>query len=131
MTVPKHVLQAINEAMTPKVKVRQQTPTVEAHDVELGHATVLFYVDHGRRLVDLSSVRVPTKWRRRGEASRALRYVTDLADRLHYAVRLDASPLDKKTNTAALVRLYERFGFLPTGRRINPVGDPEMRRGAR
>jgi hypothetical protein len=48
-----------------------------------------------------------------------------------YHLELDASPLDKKTSTSLLVSIYRKHGFEPTGRTVNPMGDPEMRRSPR
>jgi predicted GNAT family N-acyltransferase len=104
---------------------------VERHDARVGKAKIWFYVDHAKRVVDISSVRVPQRERGKGEGGRALGYALGIADSLHYAARLDASPLDKRTSTYRLVRLYERFGFKTSGRIINPAGDPEMIRIAR
>jgi len=109
----------------------QKSGSVDRHDARIGEARAWFYVDHDKGLVDLSSVRVPTKQRGKGYAKKALEYVTSIADELGYSARLAASPLDRKTRTADLVKLYEKFGFKTTGERVNPLGDPWMKREPR
>ena len=60
-----------------------------------------------------------------------MRYLTDKADALCLAMKLDASPLDARTRTDKLVAFYESYGFACTGVSVNPVGDPEMKRPAK
>jgi hypothetical protein len=52
------------------------------------------------------------------------------ADAKGLNVSLGASPLDQRTKLNRLVDFYKSFGFEPTGRSINPAGDPAMLRKA-
>lgn len=103
----------------------------ESYEAKVDKASVSFAVNHGKKLVDIYSVRVPQKYRGKGQASAALTYVTQVADDLNYRAKLGASPLDARTNLPKLIKLYERFGFVRTGRSVNFVGDPEMVRASK
>jgi hypothetical protein len=118
--------------VAPRIRDRvEHLGSVERHDLSFDHARLWFYVDHARRLVDVASIRVPRRHRGQGEAGRALRHVLDLADDLHYDVKLDASPLDDRTHPERLARWYESYGFRRTGETVNPLGHPRMLRAAR
>lgn len=109
----------------------ERTGSVERHDVTIGRADIWFYVDHDKKLVNISSIRVPQRARRSGDGTRALDYALRIADELHYETELGASPLDKKTSLGRLVRWYQKHGFVMTGQSINPLGHPKMVRAAR
>ena len=59
----------------------------------------------------LSGVRLESKYRGTGEATKALTELMQALDALHEKIRLEVQPMDKKTNFEGLVRLYSRFGF--------------------
>lgn len=109
----------------------ERNGSVERHDAKVGSARIWFYVDHARRLVDISSVRVPAAKRGSGEGRAALAYALGIADKLRYQAQLAASPLDKRTKLDRLVRFYEGQGFERTGESVNPLGHPKMSRAAR
>lgn len=81
--------------------------------------------------VYLISLRTPSAKRRKGSARRAMAAFLLQVDHFGQAVTLSASPLDAKTSRGRLVQFYASLGFRPTGRTVNPVGDPELRRPAR
>lgn len=97
-------------------------------DETINGAKVSYRVQEGTLV--LFSLRVPQRKRRQGLAHGAMRYLTEKADSLGLAMKLDASPLDARTRTDKLVRFYEGYGFVCTGATVNPVGDPEMKRPA-
>lgn len=78
--------------------------------------------------VELYSLRTPQSQRGKGNARSAMEHFLSQADALNLPVKLDASPLDKKTDTQRLVNFYNSLGFEQTGRSNNYVGDPEMMR---
>lgn len=117
---------------TPEIRGHvERIGNVERHDLKIGRSTILFHIDHDKRLIHISSIRVPQTARRKGEATRALRHVLALADQLGYDTRLDASPLDKRTSLGRLVRWYQSHGFEMTGQSVNVLGHPKMLRAAR
>lgn len=93
--------------------------------LKIRHCTILYSTSD---CIKVHSIRTPVAHRHRGEARTALTALLKLADDLGKAVVLDASPLDDKTSTRRLIEFYESFGFTPTGKRINAVGDIEMKR---
>jgi ribosomal protein S18 acetylase RimI-like enzyme len=102
---------------------------VERHwDKKVGKATLSYEVNHTKKEVHITSIRVAQAHRKQGHGQAALKHATDHADKLGYKSRLEASPLDKKTHPGKLVHMYKKHGFKETGRRINSAGDPEMER---
>lgn len=91
-----------------------------------GMAKVVYQNSHG--VIDIASVRVPQKYRRKGAARKALGEFLAATDAAGLTVKLIASSLDKKTHTWKLVRFYESLGFKITGERANALGDPWMQR---
>jgi hypothetical protein len=83
--------------------------------------TILFEVYDAH--VHLISLRTPIKLRGKGLARKAMEA---FLRGHHKPVFLEASPLDRKTSLALLVKFYMSLGFVCTGRKINPCGDPEM-----
>jgi hypothetical protein len=79
----------------------------------------------------ISSIRVPRKYRKQGEAKAILKELCKIADNLQVDAKLAASPLDVKTSTVGLIRLYQQYGFELTGETINFCGDPWMIRHPR
>jgi hypothetical protein len=54
--------------------------------------------------------------------------IVQRADESGIPIKLDASPLDKKTSLNKLVNFYKKFGFEPTGETVNIIGEPVMMR---
>ena len=80
--------------------------------------------------VKIFSIRTKTSEQGKGSARQALIEFLDMVDELHVPVYLDSSPLNKKTNWKRLYTFYTSMGFKPTGKTVNPMGDPEMMRHA-
>jgi ribosomal protein S18 acetylase RimI-like enzyme len=100
--------------------------------VKIGNSTVVYALRPlDPRTVKLYSIRTPVAHRGNGEARTAMTAFLAAVDRAGLSVTLDASPLDKKTSRDKLISFYESFGFVVTGERINPLGDPAMIRKAR
>ena len=59
----------------------------------------------------LEGVRLESRYRGSGEATKALTALMQALDLLHEKIRLHVQPMDKKTTEDGLVRLYSRFGF--------------------
>lgn len=78
--------------------------------------------------VHVASLRTLVRKRGAGSARAAMRRLIDQADAAGVALELGASPLDKRTNLSRLVGFYQSLGFECTGRSVNPLGHPEMRR---
>ena len=111
-----------------KIAQQSEFDTSEGiHEFKLGHATIIYQVLRDRT-ISLSSLRVPQKYRKQGYAKAILSEFTKWMDKEGLSSTLGASPLDRKTSPYELERLYEGFGYAPTGRRINPLGDKEMNR---
>lgn len=88
---------------------------------------VIQYHDRGD-VRTIESIRTPTAKLRRGHARRAMEEFIAEADAAGLTLELGASPLNKSTSLGRLVRFYESLGFRQTGRSINPLGHPLMRR---
>jgi len=97
------------------------------HKKKLGKATIWYYVTHVGN-VELQSLRVPQKYRRKGYAKAILSEFTKWLDKEGFSSSLGASPLDKKTSPQMIENMYSNFGYKPTGGYINPVRDKEMKR---
>lgn len=89
--------------------------------------TTLVYSSH-ESYVKLQSVRTPVAHRGTGSARSALDTFLKETDALDLPVFLDASPLDRKTGLSGLVKFYQSLGFQLTGKKVNAMGDPEMKR---
>ena len=63
------------------------------------------------KLFGLQGVRLESRDRGRGEATKALTALMQALDELHATIRLQVQPMDKKTDKEGLIRLYSRFGF--------------------
>lgn len=79
----------------------------------------------------IASVRTPRAKRGHGSARAAMERFLGEADWRGVSVKLECSPLDSRTSLPRLFRFYESLGFAPTGRLINPAGEPEMIRPCR
>lgn len=101
-----------------------------ARDTKVGDTTISYGVG-ADGTAEVISVRTPQAKRGGGSARRALEIFLAEADKRGVSVKLQASPLDKKTHLDKLVRFYQSLGFELTGRKINAVGDPEMVRPAK
>jgi len=97
------------------------------HTAVIEKATIQYYVTR-EGVVELMSLRVPQKYRGQGYAKSILFEFTKWLDEQGLKSTLGASPLDKKTHPEKLEQLYSGFGYVPTGRYINPVRDKEMKR---
>jgi predicted GNAT family acetyltransferase len=95
-------------------------------DAKVGDSTLSYGTEDGA--LKIYSVRTPQAKRGKGSARAAMEQFLQQADREGKAVTLDASALDKKTSTGKLVKFYESLGFVQTGRKINALGEPEMKR---
>jgi hypothetical protein len=101
-----------------------------ARTKKIGDTTVMYGVGKDGT-AELISVRTPQTKRGKGSARDALVKFLEEADAMGLEVKLQSSPLDKRTHGGRLQAFYESLGFKPTGRTINPVGDPEMIRAAK
>lgn len=100
--------------------------------VRVGDSTLMYGISTDARELSIISLRTPAKKRRAGSARCALALLLEQADQRGIEnVTLAASPLDKRTERGRLVGFYRSFGFEPTGRLINPAGDPAMERRRR
>lgn len=99
------------------------TPGIKAQ--RIGHSKLEYQVKENGD-VTLYSIRTPRTRRGGGSAAAALTAFLRAADDAGATVRLLASPLDKYTNEDRLVAFYRRHGFVETGERGNPMGDPWM-----
>ena len=97
------------------------------HEVKLGPAKLIYQILQDGA-VSLSSLRVPRKYRRQGYAKAILSEFTQWLDSKGLHSSLGASPLDNRTNSNGLEKLYSEFGYSPTGRYVNPIRDKEMNR---
>lgn len=94
-------------------------------DEKIGNSTISYQLgDDG--VLKIFSLRTPQTKRGQGSAKAAMQQIIDRADRYEVPITLDASPLDKKTNLNKLVGFYRRFGFEPTGEKVNLLGEPVM-----
>jgi hypothetical protein len=100
---------------------------VGIHTIKLGPATIIYQINENG-VVNLSSLRVPQKYRRKGFSKNILTEFTKWLDKANLSSTLGASPLDKKTSPSRLEKLYHEFGYNPTGKYINPAFDKEMKR---
>ena len=101
-----------------------------SRETKIGDTTIIYGVG-SNGTAEIISVRTPQAKRGAGSARRALEAFLAEADQRGLQIKLQASPLDKKTSLAKLVQFYQSLGFELTGRKINAAGDPEMVRAAR
>ncbi|MDR2364579.1 MAG: LPD5 domain-containing protein [Zoogloeaceae bacterium] len=95
---------------------------------KMGDTTILY--GFNGKSAEIISLRTTGTKRGKGSARRAMEQFLREADAQGIPVNLYASPLDKRTKDFRLQAFYRQLGFVPTGRTINPLGDPEMRREA-
>jgi GNAT superfamily N-acetyltransferase len=94
-------------------------------DEKIGNSTISYRMnDDG--FLEIASIRTPQSKRGQGSASNLMAELTKKADEVGIPMILGASPLDKKTQLNRLVEFYKKYGFEPTGKKINLVGEPEM-----
>lgn len=101
-----------------------------ARTSKVGDTTVMYGVGRDGT-AEIISMRTQQAKRGAGSARNALQRFLEEADAMGLEVKLQASPLDRKTSLDGLVKFYESLGFQKTGRTINVAGDPEMVRAAR
>ncbi len=96
-------------------------------DEKIGNSTVSYQLgDDG--ILKIFSLRTPQSKRGQGSATEAMNQIVQRADENGIPIKLDASPLDKKTSLNKLVGFYKKFGFEPTGETVNVLGEPVMMR---
>lgn len=96
-------------------------------DEKIGNSTISYQLgDDG--ILKIFSLRTPQSKRGQGSATEAMSKITQRADENGIPIKLDASPLDKKTSLNKLVNFYKKFGFEPTGEKVNALGEPVMMR---
>lgn len=100
------------------------TPGIK--EFKKGDTTVTYGNEGG--VLKIYSMRTPVAKRGKGSARAAMESLIAQADKEGKAIILDSSPLDKRTKDRRLFEFYTSLGFKPTGKKINPVGDPEMQR---
>ena len=102
----------------------------QLRDVKFGDTTISLNArgrfSNPEGVVEVASVRTPQAKRGSGSARAALQALVQQADAQGVTLKLDASPLDRKTKGDKLVKFYESLGFQRTGRSNNAAGDPEM-----
>lgn len=98
-------------------------------DVKIGDSRISYGYSDGK--LHIYSLRTPVNKRGNGSARSAMQQFLKQADNEGLDVYLDSSPLDNKTNGNKLLQFYKSLGFEETGKKINPVGDPEMVRKAK
>lgn len=95
--------------------------------MKVGRTTISWRITTDNE-IEIGSVRTPQTARNTGSATAAMTEFCQMADKMGLPIILGASPLDKRTKLGRLVAFYRKFGFEPTGKSINIVGDPYMRR---
>lgn len=93
--------------------------------LHVGDTTISLSVGPGRS-AHIISLRTRHKRLRNGSARRAMEQLCLAADRAGFELSIWASPLNKRTNLARLVRFYQSLGFRLTGKIINQAGEPEL-----
>lgn len=99
-------------------------PGEGARDVKVGDTTISYGYDGN--MAHIISLRTPSAKRNKGSARAAMVAFLKETDALGVPVRLESSPLDKRTKDGRLFAFYKSLGFEPTGKKINVAGDPEM-----
>lgn len=100
------------------------TPDGTIREQKIGDSRISYTFDG--EMAHISSIRTPATKRNKGSARAAMTQFLREADALGIPVKLESSPLDKRTKDRRLLGFYESLGFESTGRTINAVGDPEM-----
>lgn len=96
-------------------------------DEKIGNSTISYQLgDDG--ILKIFSLRTPQSKRGQGSATEAMQQIINKADEYGIPITLDASPLDKKTRLNKLIGFYQKFGFEPTGQKVNVLGEPVMMR---
>ena len=98
-------------------------------ETKVGNTQISYEYDGN--MASIASIRTPSGKRNQGSARAAMEQFLAETDALGIPVKLESSPLDKRTTDARLFNFYKSLGFEPTGRKINAVGDPEMIRQPR
>lgn len=92
------------------------------------NTTIAYSIWDQDNSVLLQSIRTPNRFRGQGSARRALTEFLKQTDLQKLPVDLGASPLDHRTKISRLIAFYTEMGFQLTGKTINALGHPEMRR---
>jgi len=116
------------KAVAPKFNVSADS-TNKIRDAKVGNTQISYQYDGN--IASIASVRTPSGKRNQGSARAAMEQFLAETDALGIPVKLESSPLDKRTTDARLFNFYKSLGFEPTGRKINAAGDPEMIRQPR
>ena len=98
-------------------------------ETKVGNTQISYEYDGN--MASIASIRTPSGKRNQGSARAAMEQFLAETDALGIPVKLESSPLDKRTTDARLFKFYKSLGFEPTGRKINAAGDPEMIRQPR
>jgi hypothetical protein len=96
-------------------------------DEKIGDSTISYRSEEDGS-VHLFSLRTPSTKRGKGSARKAMEEFLSKADEENKIVYLEAAALDKRTSTYKLVQFYKSLGFVETGKTINALGEPEMKR---
>ena len=113
----------VPKAAAPKFDVSADS-TNKIRDAKVGNTQISYQYDGN--IASIASVRTPSGKRNQGSARAAMEQFLAETDALGIPVKLESSPLDKRTTDARLFNFYKSLGFEPTGRKINAAGDPEM-----
>lgn len=92
---------------------------------KIGNSTISYQLGDDN-ILKIFSLRTPQSKRGQGSATAAMEEIVNKADEYKIPITLDASPLDKKTRLNSLVDFYRKFGFEPTGEKVNAIGEPVM-----
>lgn len=92
---------------------------------KIGNSTISYQLGDDN-ILKIFSLRTPQTKRGQGSATAAMEEIVSKADQYKIPITLDASPLDKKTRLNSLVDFYKKFGFEPTGEKVNVIGEPVM-----
>lgn len=92
---------------------------------KIGNSTISYQLGDDN-ILKIFSLRTPQSKRGQGSATAAMEEIVNKADQYKIPITLDASPLDKKTRLNSLVDFYKKFGFEPTGEKVNAIGEPVM-----
>ena len=92
---------------------------------KIGNSTISYQLGDDN-ILKIFSLRTPQSKRGQGSATAAMEEIVNKADQYKIPITLDASPLDKKTRLNTLVDFYRKFGFEPTGEKVNVMGEPVM-----
>lgn len=96
-----------------------------ARSLIIGDTTIALSVGPGLA-AHVVSLRTDLKSLGSGSARRAMEQLCTAADQTGFELSIWASPLNKRTNLARLIRFYKSLGFRLTGKIINQAGEPEL-----